>query len=220
MDAAKSLISMHLCDVLEQARLGKVRRQAPATKKQQSQVKQKMTDHWSLITDHWSFYTTCKTKLLTCFISLITDNKTFLLSLLNNTIQQRTWHDSCGSWKPKPTPDPKLHRPAWEAHDPWGISACLPRSRRRTKSKPGDSMIWRGSARSLEESGAETTGSTHLNFLFATMCQSWIYLLHCPLEAELKHTCSATSAHDPDPLRKPPPPARSFLITKLGLQGK
>jgi len=45
MDAAKSLISMHLCDVLEQARLGKVRRQAPATKKQQSQVKQKMTDH-------------------------------------------------------------------------------------------------------------------------------------------------------------------------------
>ena len=173
-----------------------------------------------LITDHWSFYTTCKTKLLTCFISLITDNKTFLLSLLNNTIQQRTWHDSCGSWKPKPTPDPKLHRPALEAHDPWGISACLPRSRRRTKSKPGDSMIWRGSARSLEESGAETTGSTHLNFLFATMCQSWIYLLHCPLEAELKHTCSATSAHDPDPLRKPPPPARSFLITKLGLQGK
>ena len=49
MDAAKSLISMHLFDVLEQARLGKVRRQAPATKKQQSQVKQKMTDHWSLI---------------------------------------------------------------------------------------------------------------------------------------------------------------------------
>ena len=131
MDAAKSLISMHLCDVLEQARLGKVRRQAPATKKQQSQVKQKMTDHWSLITDH--FIPLAKTKLLTCFISLITDNKTFLLSLLNNTIQQRTWHDSCGSWKPKPTPNPKLHRPAWEAHDPWGISACLPRSRRRNK---------------------------------------------------------------------------------------
>ena len=168
-----------------------------------------ITDHWSLII---SYHLQNNTHSHTCLISLTPEPCCFPYSTM--------WQDSCGSWKPKPKPNPKLHWPAWEARDPWGISACLPRSRRRTKSKPGDSMIWRASARSLEETGPKQLAQTHLNFLFATMCQSWIYLLHCPLQAKLKHTCSATSGHDPDPLRKPPPPARSFLITKLGLQGK